>query len=542
MERSSGILMHISSLPSKYGIGTFGKEAFEFVDFLKKGGQKYWQILPLGQTSYGDSPYQSFSAFAGNPYFIDFDILEEEGILKKEDYANLDYGSDENRVDYAKLFVNRYKVLKIAFENSRKEDNEEFEKFKLENNFWLEDYSSYMAVKNHFNLVSWQEWDEDIRLRKKSAIKHYKALLKDEIEYWSYIQYLFFKQWNKLKKYANDNGIEIIGDIPIYVAEDSADVWSNPQYFNLDEDLLPKTVAGVPPDPFTSTGQLWGNPIYDWDYLDKDGYSWWIDRMRESFKLYDVVRIDHFRGFESYYEVPYGNKTAEFGEWKKGPDIKLFKAIKESLGEINIIAEDLGYMTDEVIEMREATGFPGMRILQFAFGDGDSHDLPHNYIENCVAYTGTHDNETIMGWYNSVGEKERKKAIKYLNLTYEEGIAKGMLRGIWSSKAYLAIATMQDLLSLGKEARMNIPSTLGGNWTWRVSKKDINDKLAEELYEMTELYGRVNRFAVHNSKGKVTEEGPVEEESIHEEKPTVEKKKAAEEKKILKNKAQLSNK
>lgn len=493
MERSSGILMHISSLPSKYGIGTFGKEAFEFVDFLKKGGQEYWQILPLGQTSYGDSPYQSFSAFAGNPYFIDFDILEEEGLLSKEDYVNLDYGLDENKVDYAKLFINRYKVLRKAFENSKNENIEEFKKFKLENKFWLEDYSLYMAVKNHFKLVSWQEWDDDIRLRKKSALEHYRTILEEEIEYWSFLQYLFFKQWNRLKKYANDNGIKIIGDIPIYVAEDSADVWSNPKYFNLDENLVPKTVAGVPPDAFTEDGQLWGNPIYNWDNLEKDGYSWWIDRMRESFKLYDVVRIDHFRGFESYYEVPYGNKTAKIGKWKKGPDVKLFNAIKDALGEVKIIAEDLGYMTEAVIKMREATGFPGMRILQFAFGDGDSQDLPHNYPENCVAYTGTHDNETIMGWYNSVGEKERKKAIKYLNLTYDEGIAQGMLRGIWGSKAYLAIATMQDLLSLGKEARMNIPSTLGGNWTWRASRKDINDKLAEKLFEMTKLYGRLNK-------------------------------------------------
>ncbi|MBS5884710.1 MAG: 4-alpha-glucanotransferase [Clostridium sp.] len=491
MKRSSGILMHISSLPGKYGIGTFGMEAVAFIDFLKKSGQKYWQILPLGQTSYGDSPYQCFSAFAGNPYFIDFELLEKEGLLAKEDYSTLDYGLDENCVDYAKLFINKNKVLRIVYQNSKNKYDEEINKFINENKFWLEDYALYMAVKNHFNLVSWQNWDDDIRLRKEEAIDSYKLLLKDEIDYWIFVQYIFFKQWNSLKKYANDNGIEIIGDIPIYVAEDSADIWSNPEYFNVDENMLPITVAGCPPDTFSSTGQLWGNPIYNWDNLDKDGYSWWIDRVRESFKLYDVVRIDHFRGFEAYWEIPYGNKTAEFGQWTKGPGIKLFNAIKDKLGDVNIIAEDLGMMTDEVIELRDTTGFPGMKILQFGFGEGDSRDLPHNYPVNCVAYTGTHDNDTVCGWYNVTGsKKEIEKAKKYLNLTYEEGIAKGLIRGVWGSPAYLAITTMQDLLGLGNDARMNMPSTLGGNWVWRASSKDFNDKLAKEVYDLTKLYGR----------------------------------------------------
>ena len=491
MKRSSGILMHISSLPGKYGIGTFGMEAVAFIDFLKKSGQKYWQILPLGQTSYGDSPYQCFSAFAGNPYFIDFELLEKEGLLAKEDYSTLDYGLDENCVDYAKLFINKNKVLRIVYQNSKNKYDEEINKFINENKFWLVDYALYMAVKNHFNLVSWQNWDDDIRLRKEEAIDSYKLLLKDEIDYWIFVQYIFFKQWNSLKKYANDNGIEIIGDIPIYVAEDSADIWSNPEYFNVDENMLPITVAGCPPDTFSSTGQLWGNPIYNWDNLDKDGYSWWIDRVRESFKLYDVVRIDHFRGFEAYWEIPYGNKTAEFGQWTKGPGIKLFNAIKDKLGDVNIIAEDLGMMTDEVIELRDTTGFPGMKILQFGFGEGDSRDLPHNYPVNCVAYTGTHDNDTVCGWYNVTGsKKEIEKAKKYLNLTYEEGIAKGLIRGVWGSPAYLAITTMQDLLGLGNDARMNMPSTLGGNWVWRASSKDFNDKLAKEVYDLTKLYGR----------------------------------------------------
>ena len=491
MERSSGILMHISSLPGKYGIGTFGKEAFNFVDFLNKAGQKNWQILPLGQTSYGDSPYQSFSAFAGNPYFIDFDLLEEDGLVKKSDYENLDFGSNEIEIDYGKLFVNRYKVLRKAYENSNNKYDKEILEFKEENKFWLEDYSLYMAVKNHFGLVSWQEWDDDIRLREEKALNYYKEILKDEIEYWIFLQFLFCKQWKALKAYANSKEVKIIGDIPIYVAEDSADVWSNPKFFNLDENMKPITVAGCPPDPFAVTGQLWGNPIYNWSYIHETGYAWWIDRMRESFKMYDVVRIDHFRGFESYYEIPYGAKTAEFGTWVKGPDIHLFNAIKEALGDVDIIAEDLGNMTDEVEKLREATNFPGMKILQFAFGDGDSTDLPHHHVENCVVYTGTHDNDTIMGWYNeSSSEKEREKAKKYLNLTHEEGIAKGMIRGIWSSKAYLAIAQMQDFLGLGNEARMNIPSVLGGNWIWRMRKEDLTEKLAKEIYEMTKLYGR----------------------------------------------------
>lgn len=492
MKRSSGILMHISSLPGKYGIGTFGMEAVAFIDFLKKSGQKYWQILPLGQTSYGDSPYQCFSAFAGNPYFIDFELLEKDGLLTKEDYSTLDYGLDENCVDYAKLFINKNKVLRIVYENSKGKYDEEINKFINENKFWLEDYALYMAVKNHFNLVSWQNWDDDIRLRKEEAIDSYKLLLKDEIDYWIFIQYIFFKQWHSLKKYANDNGIEIIGDIPIYVAEDSADIWSNPEYFNVDENMVPITVAGCPPDTFSATGQLWGNPIYNWDNLDKDGYSWWIDRVRESFKLYDVVRIDHFRGFEAYWEIPYGNKTAEFGQWTKGPGIKLFNAIKDKLGDVNIIAEDLGMMTDEVIELRDTTGFPGMKILQFGFGEGDSRDLPHNYPVNCVAYTGTHDNDTVCGWYNVTGsKKEIEKAKRYLNLTYEEGISRGLIRGVWGSPAYLAITTMQDFLGLGNDARMNMPSTLGGNWVWRASSEAFDDKLAKEIYDLTKLYGRI---------------------------------------------------
>ncbi|GAB6169387.1 4-alpha-glucanotransferase [Clostridium carnis] len=491
MERSSGILMHISSLPGKFGIGTFGVEAVAFVDFLKNSGQKYWQILPLGQTSYGDSPYQCFSAFAGNPYFIDFELLKRDNFLKEEDYIDLDYGKDETSIDYSKIFIAKNKVLRIAYENSKGKIDNDLIEFKEKNKFWLEDYTLYMAVKNHFKLVSWQEWDDDIRLRKDEAIKSYKIKLKDEINYWAFVQYIFFKQWHDLKEYANSKGIKIIGDIPIYVAEDSADIWSNPKYFKVDKDMKPTKVAGCPPDAFSETGQLWGNPIYNWDNLEKDGYTWWIDRIRESLKLYDVVRIDHFRGFESYWEIPYGEKTAINGKWIKGPAIKLFNAIKEELGEVDIIAEDLGMLTDEVIDFRNKTGFPGMKVLQFAFG-GDGSYLPHNYTKNCVVYTGTHDNDTICGWYDVTASKnEVYNAKEYLSLNYEEGIARGFIRGAFGSVAYLAITTMQDFLALGNEARMNLPSTLGKNWKWRARKKYFTQELSESIYKLTKIYGRV---------------------------------------------------
>ena len=355
MERSAGVIMHIASLPGKFGIGTFGKEAYEYVEFLYKSGMRYWQILPLGQTGYGDSPYQSFSAFAGNPYFIDFDILKDEGILSKAEYINENYGDNEEYIDYGLLFNIKYIVLRRAYENLKKSHNfllkEYFESFKEENNWWLDNYSLYMAVKGKFNLASWQEWDDDIKKRRPEAIELYRNELSDEIEFWSFIQFLFFKQWNELKSYANEKGIKIIGDMPIYVAEDSADVWSNPEaYLIYEETLKPISIAGCPPDAFSETGQLWGNPLYDWNYMEKTGYKWWIKRVEESLKIYDVVRIDHFRGFESYWEIPYGDTTAINGEWVKGPGIKLFNAIKESLGEINVIAEDLGFLTNEVKE------------------------------------------------------------------------------------------------------------------------------------------------------------------------------------------------
>lgn len=493
MNRGSGILMHIASLPGDYGIGTFGKEAYEFADFLKKAGQKYWQILPLGQTSYGDSPYQSFSAFAGNPYFIDFDILAEEGLLNKEDYENVFWGDNDEKIDYSLIFNEKMKVLRKAYENGKGKNVDELKAFEQEQSFWLNDYALYMAIKGTFELKSWKEWDDDIKRREPDVVKRYKEQLSDEIEYWSFLQYHFFKQWNKLKKYVNDQGIEIIGDIPIYVAEDSADCWANPDAFLFDKQTLDTIrVAGCPPDAFSDDGQLWGNPIYDWKYLEDTNYAWWISRIRESLKLYDVLRIDHFRGFESYWSIPAGDDTARNGEWVKGPANKLFDAIKKELGDISVIAEDLGFMTDEVKKFRKNTGFPGMKVLQFGFGGSDSPDLPHNYEErNCIVYTGTHDNETVRGWLeNPINNEAAKYAKKYCYLNRREGYNWGFIRTVWSSIGNTSIALMQDFLNLNDEARMNTPSTLGGNWQWRMKKDALTDRLANRIYFLTKTYGR----------------------------------------------------
>ncbi len=496
MNRGSGIIMHIASLPSRYGIGTFGKEAYEFGDFLKKAGQRYWQILPLGPTSFGDSPYQSFSAFAGNPYFIDFDILKEEGLLKKEDYDFINFGEDPEDINYGVIFTEKFKVLRKAYENFKLNKSINLEKFEEKEAYWLEDYALYMAVKKQFNLKSWQTWDEDIRLRESEAIDKYKNLLSDEINYWKFLQYEFYKQWNELKSYINKLDIQIIGDMPIYVAEDSADVWANSEAFLLHKKTLkPLKVAGCPPDIFAATGQLWGNPIYDWNYMEKTDYKWWVDRIRQSLNLYDVLRIDHFKGFESYWSIPYGDPTAEKGEWVKGPGRKVFDAIKAELGDVNIIAEDLGTLTEETIKLRNYTGFPGMKILTFAF-DSDSENpfLPHNYEKNFIVYTGTHDNDTVRGWMETSAPKEQvKKAIEYLGLNKEEGYNWGFIRGAWSSTADVAIGQMQDFLNLGNEARINLPSTLGYNWRWRAKAGLFTNDLAEKIYRITKLYGRLKK-------------------------------------------------
>ena len=495
-KRQSGVLMHISSLPGKYGIGSFGQSAYDFVDFLVRTKQRYWQILPLGTTSYGDSPYQSFSAFAGNTYFIDFDILIEEGLLNEVDVKGADFGDDPRKVDYAKIFDARRPIMEKAVARFLKaEDLSDYESFVEQNAAWLEVFAEYMAIKEHFDNLAWTEWpDEAIRRREAASLASYREKLADKLTYHRVTQYLFFKQWLRLKAYANEHHIEIVGDMPIYVAADSADVWAQPHFFKTDAVGKPTCVAGCPPDEFSETGQLWGNPIYDWEAMDKDGYAWWIERLRESFKIYDIVRIDHFRGFESYWEVPAGSETSASGKWVKGPDYKLFAAVKEALGDLNIIAEDLGFMTDEVIELRERTGFPGMKILQFAFNpDDESIDSPHLAPNNSVMYTGTHDNNTVLGWYkDEIDDATRQYMAQYTNRKEYETVPHAMLRTIFASVSFMAIATMQDLLELDSAARMNYPSTIGGNWTWRMTAEELNPIVEGELYSLTKTYRRMN--------------------------------------------------
>lgn len=490
-KRSSGILMHISSLPSEYGIGDFGKEAYKFVDFLKKSKQKNWQILPLGVTGYGDSPYQCFSAFAGNPYFIDLDELVEQGYVEIEEIKKKSLGKDPHKVDYGILYKNKMAILRKAYKNSHKTLNNELEEFYKLNKDWLREFALYMALKTHHKNASWLNWEPKYKDIASSSVINFEKENHKEIYFWVFTQYFFYKQWNQLKQYANENNINIIGDLPIYVAEDSSDIWANPELFNLDKNLKPVTVAGCPPDAFAKKGQLWGNPIYDWDSMEKDGYKWWIKRIKHSFETVDVLRIDHFRGFESYWEVKYGAKDAVKGRWTKGPSIKLFKKIKEELGELNIIAEDLGFLTDEVHELINATGFPGMKVLQFAFDTREESDyLPHNYTKNSVVYTGTHDNETTTSWIYNIPKDEFHLAVKYLKLNFDEGLTWGMIRGAWSSVSYLAIAPMQDFLELDNNARMNTPSTLGNNWIWRMDKNALTDELANRIADMTKIYGR----------------------------------------------------
>ncbi len=491
-KRSSGILMHISSLNNNFGIGSFGDEAYEFVDFLVESGQKYWQILPLGHTSYGDSPYQCFSAFAGNPHFINFSILKDKRLLKEEDFKDVDLGSDEEIIDYGKIFENRKPILYKAYENFKLNKARDYDDFIEKNSFWLKDYAEYMAIKDNQNLVAWTEWPEKLRLRDEETLNKYREKLKDEIEFYYFIQYEFFEQWTSLKDYANSNGISIIGDLPIYIAGDSADMWVNPEMFKVNEDMRAKFVAGCPPDCFSKTGQLWGNPIYDWDKMEKDGFKWWVTRIKESLKLYDVIRLDHFIGFNSFWQIPAEDETAENGKWIKGPGLKLFDEIKKELGEVNIIAEDLGTVTEEFLKFKEKTGFPGMKVIQFSFGEGDSESLPHNAEKNSVSYVGTHDNETAKGWYlNNLETDEGIKAKDYLDIREGDNIGFKFIRGNMSSHSNIAIMTMQDILNLDNKARMNTPSTLGGNWCWRIKKGVLTKELAEKIYHLTKLYGRV---------------------------------------------------
>lgn len=492
--RKSGILLPVSSIPSKYGIGTFSKQAYTFIDSLEKAGQSYWQILPLGPTGYGDSPYQSFSTFAGNPYYIDLEILIEEGYLTREDCEACDFGDNEVYIDYEKIYLSRFKVLKKAFVNSHIEKEEAFQAYVAKNSYWLDDYALYMAVKNSFDGKSWIEWDEDIKLRKPEALQRCREEYAEEIMFYQFQQYLFEKQWSALKAYANGKKIEIVGDIPIYVAFDSADTWANPELFQLDDTLTPVAVAGCPPDAFSATGQLWGNPLYRWDYHKETGYSWWIKRIAYCYKLYDVVRIDHFRGFDEYYSIPYADETAEFGHWEKGPGYDLFKALKAELGNIAVIAEDLGYLTKSVIRLVKRTGYPGMKILQFAFDSREESDyLPHNYGANSIVYTGTHDNDTTVGWYKQLNRQDKALAKKYLDIRSNKDVQWEFIRAALASVSDTCIIPMQDYLGLGSEARTNVPSTLGTNWKWRMLPGQFTDELAERICEMVKLYGRMPR-------------------------------------------------
>ena len=494
-ERSSGILFHPTSLPGKYGIGTLGKEAYAFIDFLKKSKQKLWQIFPLGPTGYGDSPYQSFSSFAGNPYLIDFDLLIEAHLLSEEDLKDIFFGDNEEYIDYGAIYNQKYPLLRKAYENFKSSDNNEMkgslENFKRENSSWLNDYSLYISLKNHFNGLPWNEWAQDIKNREDAAMHHYRSELADDIEYHNFIQFLFFKQWGDVKRYANENGIKIIGDIPIFVAADSSDAWANPEIFLFDKERKPVKVAGVPPDYFSATGQLWGNPLYNWEKLKETNYSWWVERVRANLSTCDIIRIDHFRGFEAYWAVPYGDDTAINGQWEPGPGIDLFNAIKSQLGELPIIAEDLGLMTQGVIDLREATGFPGMKILGFAFDSGEENDyLPHTYTKNCVVYTGTHDNDTLVGWFQKAKEEDREFARNYLNSRADEEIHWDAIRGAWSSVACMAISPVQDFLGLGSEARINTPGVAAGNWQWRLKQGVLTDELAERIEKLTRVYSR----------------------------------------------------
>jgi len=541
MKRSAGILMPITSLPSPYGIGTLGKKAYEFADFLHEAGQEYWQMLPLGPTGYGDSPYQSFSSFAGNPYMIDLDMLVADKLLTKKDLKGIDFGDDPKKVDYGKVYESRNLLLPIAKQNGWKRDKKEVEAFVAENR-WLPDYALYMACKKHFNMQSWISWnDKKLRFREPETLEKYRKKLKDDIEIYIYIQFLFYKQWKALKNYLKEKKIKTIGDIPIYVPLDSADVWSEPQFFQLDENYMPDKVAGVPPDYFSADGQLWGNPIYDYNKMHSDGFGWWIRRIDGATKLYDMIRIDHFRGFSEYWAVPYGEKTAKNGQWMKGPGMNLIGPVTGWFRGVSFIAEDLGAPSESLRQLLKDSGLPGMKVLEFAFDSAEqSSFLPHLYTNNCVCYTGTHDNATLAEWLEDAKPEDVLYACDYLGIespalkandpaSAEEPAAKALAEEtvaaaaapkkrrkagkkekqelvitdknrsdfVWAvirdgqkSVADLFIAQLQDYLELGKGCRMNTPSTASGNWTWRLEEGALTKGLAKKIDHITKLYGR----------------------------------------------------
>lgn len=491
-KRGAGVLLPVSSLPSPYGIGALGKSAYRFIDQLKEAGQRFWQVLPVGPTSFGDSPYQSFSAFAGNPYFIDLDLLIEEGLLKEEEVLACDWGEDEGTVDYAKLYQNRFPLLHKAYARSDYSERKEFLAFQKENRYWLDDFCLYMALKFYFNGREWLHWEENIRYRKKEAVKRYRELLKEEIGFHAFCQYYFFRQWRKLKRYANKKGIRIIGDIPLYVALDSADVWTHSELFELDERKKPIHIAGVPPDCFSEDGQRWGNPLYRWKKMEKDHFQWWHQRMKANAVLFDVIRIDHFIGIVHYWSIPADCPTAVEGKWRKGPGKKLTKVIRKATQGAEIIAEDLGIVSPAVRKLINQTGWPGMKILEFAFdGDASNEYLPHQYRDsNCIVYGGTHDNQTLAGYYQDKTAKELKFLSEYLHIQEKEQIPDAMMRAAYASIADTVIFQMQDILELNDAARMNTPSTVGTNWRWRMKEGEFAGQHIKRLKKYVKVYGR----------------------------------------------------
>ena len=502
--RTSGILMHITSLPGEYGVGTMGKQAYEFVDFLKKAGQSIWQILPLTPTGFGDSPYQSCSTFAGNHYLIDLPTLVQEGLLTEQDLEGIRWNTSEDKVDFGLLYNNRLKVLRAAY--GRFTPGADYEAFCAENSSWLPDFALFMALKDKFGGKPWYEWEEKLKFRDPDAIWAARGELKEQISFFSFVQYLFFKQWTALHDYAQKSGITIIGDVPIYVPRDSVEVWSSPELFQMDEKLDPKAVAGCPPDAFSADGQLWGNPLYRWDAVAADGYSWWIRRLAAAGKLYDVVRMDHFRAFAGYWSVPFGDKTAKGGQWITGPGMDFISAVKEALPELKLIAEDLGYLTQDVLDLRDASGYPGMKVLQFAFDSREPSDyLPHTYTANSVCYTGTHDNMTTRQWLETGTPEMQQYATEYMRLSKEEGMVWGVIRTAMSSVSDTCVIPLQDYLDLGAEARMNFPGTTNSNWTWRAKDGMIVDALAEKIRHLTTLYARLGSQAPVESKEPAAE-------------------------------------
>jgi len=501
--RASGVLLHPTSLPGPDGIGDIGPETFRFLDFLAESGCQIWQILPLGPTGYGDSPYQCFSAIAGNPYLVSPAELLDEGLLKIQDLNDRpDFPT--GYVDFGPAITWKNKIMDRAYENfsksKKKNYRDEFEQFCHENEAWLDDYALFMAIKERNEGSPWNLWPNDLRTREVQAIESFKKNFPKIIEKQKFSQYIFFKQWRQVREYANKLGIKIIGDIPFVIAYDSADAWSNQTLFFLDENSLPTVVAGVPPDYFSKTGQLWGNPLYRWDNHKRDGYSWWLERIKSVLKMVDIIRLDHFRGFAANWEVPYGKPTAEIGRWVKGPGHDFFQTIKDKLGELPIIAEDLGVITEDVVDIRDTFGLPGMKIFQFSFAsDADDAFLPHNYPVNCYAYTGTHDNDTAVGWYLSASEREKDFCRRYMAVSGED-IAWSMIRCLWQSVAAKVVAPMQDLLSLGSDARMNLPGSPSGNWSWRILPSDLNSFIKSRLYEVNFLYGRLPETAKEKIK------------------------------------------